>query len=617
MNEIDISKVIAELTSDIATKVLKSLYEVGSKKYKEAHVVFEFCFKSYLERAYLKYSKIKTLLYRDKPVDLKTHYVETDLRSGDNVISEKEFVKKISNHNRTVVMGTAGSGKSLFLKSLLLQLIENRFGLIPIFIELRHLKQFDTDGTILKFIFKLLHDINNDFVEEQLFYSLKKGKILLLLDGFDEIDHIIRKQYEKELLEISNKYPNTQIIISSRPADVFSSWEEFQVFYVVPFTQEKAIELISKIEYDDTVKSKFISHLEKGLFESHKSFLSNPLLITMMLLTYEQLAEIPDKLHIFYEQAFDTLFHKHDALKSLYKRKSYSGLPIDEFKIVFSAFCILSYADKKHSFNLHEIKNYIKTSSEIESIQLSHEEFLKDLLESICVMQLEGLNYIFSHRSFQEYFSALFLARSQSVDVDKIIDKVTLTKTEDNMLKMLFDMNKELVEKKWIKPKLEKLLDKLEKINYKEKPITYLSKILGNILLHKDFISYTLDQNNPDSYFFVWLVTLYKNKHSILPISNSDKVTMKTIKILKKIRPKIKTDDVNEFSEAIYFRKLIDHDKDFSETENIFTEFCEEFSRFANELNSTLEKKYEKRDSTIAELLMKKILPNKQINPPA
>ena len=29
-----------------------------------------------------------------------------------------------------------------------------------------------------------------------------------------------------------------------------------------------------------------------GLFEKHKDFLSSPLLLTMMLLTYEQLAEI-------------------------------------------------------------------------------------------------------------------------------------------------------------------------------------------------------------------------------------------------------------------------------------------------------------------------------------
>ena len=36
-------------------------------------------FKQYLERAYTKNSRTKTLLYRDTPVSLKNFYVRTDL----------------------------------------------------------------------------------------------------------------------------------------------------------------------------------------------------------------------------------------------------------------------------------------------------------------------------------------------------------------------------------------------------------------------------------------------------------------------------------------------------------------------------------------------------------
>ena len=62
-------------------------------------------------------------------------------------------------------------------------------------------------------------------------------------------------------------------------------------------------------------QQKFIDNVKKHLYDKHKSFLSNPLLTTMMLLTFDQFAEIPEKMFLFYEQAFDTLFLKHDATK--------------------------------------------------------------------------------------------------------------------------------------------------------------------------------------------------------------------------------------------------------------------------------------------------------------
>ena len=40
------------------------------------------------------------------------------------------------------------------------------------------------------------------------------------------------------------------------------------------------------------------------------------------------------------------------------------------------------------------------------------DSFLRDLLKSVCVMQIEGVEYTFTHRSFQEYFAAYFISRS-------------------------------------------------------------------------------------------------------------------------------------------------------------------------------------------------------------
>ncbi|EPV6129870.1 hypothetical protein ACV78R_002567, partial [Acinetobacter baumannii] len=44
------------------------------------------------------------------------------------------------------------------------------------------------------------------FKKEQLDYALKLGKVLVILDGFDEVNSEDRENIEKEILYLSNNY---------------------------------------------------------------------------------------------------------------------------------------------------------------------------------------------------------------------------------------------------------------------------------------------------------------------------------------------------------------------------------------------------------------------------
>jgi hypothetical protein len=187
-------------------------------------------------------------------------------------------------------------------------------------------------------------------------------------------------------------------------------------------------------------------------------------------------------MHIFYEQAFDTLYLKHDALKASYKRKSYANLPIDEFKRLFSAFCLITYFDQRYSFTESDIKMYIKKSLEIEKITVDGEMFLNDLLESVCLIQRDGIYYSFSHRSFQEYFCAYFISRMSSVEAYKSAEWLA-KRIEDSVLSMLRDMNQDLLEEHWILPRLEEISSAIEKIDPKKDMVRYM-KIFGEPGIH-------------------------------------------------------------------------------------------------------------------------------------
>lgn len=316
---------------------------------------------------------------------------------------------------------------------------------------------------------------------------IKSGNILLVFDGFDELDFDIRSIYTKQILLLSNKYQKVNILISSRPDENLKSWGGFYEVNVNSLDKKKAIELISKLRYEDNIKRQFIKKIDDELYESHRSFIGNPLLLTMMLMTFQEFAEIPKKIYLFYEQAFQTLFLKHDSLKNLYIRKSHSGMDIHEFKKVLSYFCINTQLRKKITMTGDEAVEFIKsTLKHFGKNDIKPEHVLNDLMSNLCILHRDGKNITFSHRSFQEYFSALYLKDcSYSEKLYLLIDKVVLS-NHSNICSIVYDMNPELLEKVWIHPKIELILNELknqETLQDKEK---FILKIINGFLCIKN-----------------------------------------------------------------------------------------------------------------------------------
>ena len=239
-------------------------------------------------------------------------------------------------------------------------MVNKAVGIYPIFIELRDFNNH-YNYSLLEYICLELSDVKNKINTTSLEGLIKSGNLLLILDGFDELDFEIRNRYSREILDLSKKYKNINLLISTRPDETFKSWGQFYAVNINELDKKKATELVSKLRYNDVVKRQFMKKIDEELYDTHKSFIGNPLLLTMMLMTFQEFAEIPKKVYLFYEQAFQTLFLKHDSLKDLYIRKSRSGIDILGFKKVFSYFCIHTHLKKEISFS--DIKNYVLTET--------------------------------------------------------------------------------------------------------------------------------------------------------------------------------------------------------------------------------------------------------------
>lgn len=465
-NKLDVNKISAEVITDLAKSTAQTLYKKITSYIidiqKKEEIDFGYAYENYLTYAKTIHEKIKTLLYRHVAKDIYSFYECVGLNRHGQMIDTSDVNNLLEIGNKLIITGTGGIGKSVMMKHLFLNVLQNTH-YVPILIELRGLNEYDEKNVnLIEYIYNIMETLKFKIEKKYFDYSLETGCYVILLDGFDEVKNELSKQVTGQIFALSEKYPDNHYILSSRPLEEFMGWNQFEELHSNPLSKKQALSLISKIEYEPKIKDKFYKELDENLYDKYSTFASNPLLLTIMLLTFENRASIPDKLNDFFEQAFTTLFHTHDATKGGYKRDIQSKLGYEDFKAVFSYFCFKSFFNSDYKFSENKVLEYIGMAKRKEIIETSFDsmDYLVDLTNSVCMLIHEGLEYRFSHRSFQEYFAALYtiqLDDSQQKRFLKLWLHDKRYRTTSNYLDMLYDLQPSRFLKNIIVPAIREL----------------------------------------------------------------------------------------------------------------------------------------------------------------
>lgn len=471
-----IEKSTVNLVDQLSLKFAKDRYDVVKFELKKG-------LPDYLAANYAKCETLKTLLNRNDPIALEDCFVAPDFNLKEEIISSCDFLNHVyQSGGKVVITGLAGSGKSVFLKYSFRRVIKEGHSYYPIFFELRLLNRLSPkNGILISEIFQSIKSCCESFTRTQFNHGLKKGAFYFLLDGFDELKQEIREQVSSEIKELARNHHKCAILVTSRPSDEFVSWEGFSEAKLLPFDLEKVVEYISKLRFDEDKKREFLEDLQGELFEENEDFLSNPLLSAMMLLTYDSYGEIPEKRHIFYSKCFDVLAREHDASKGRYKRELFSSLTMDQLEQVFMFFCAISYVDQQFSFSHKQMEKYVGAAISACGVDAEIATVIRDLRESISIMELVGLAYEFAHRSFQEYFYAKFVITDRKLSLEKKIGWLIERFVLDDTIEMIADMDRSYFEDEFLLPQTKSLDVKLSKIDPEANPARLLSKFFSRI----------------------------------------------------------------------------------------------------------------------------------------
>lgn len=453
-------------------------------------------FKKYLKSSCKYYSDKKTLINPEKKFDFYDLYVCNDL-TYRQVMQYKSIqnatlddISVISKH--VIIKGTGGAGKSMLITHIFLtaaRQINN--DIIPILVSLKD--YCEENKGILDFVYKSIVPFDRAIKKEHLVDCLNSNSVALLCDGLDEIRTSLRSVFEQELDSFMKSYGGNRIIITSRPISSFVSFRFFTVLNIEPLSKKQSIEVVKRLEFwDKSSKERFIKDLDYNLYNSHCEFASNPLLLTIMLMTYSYFGEIPDKRHVFYSKAYETMSRLHDATKGGFVRPLHTNISPEIFAKYFAEFCARTFRDEKFSFDFELFSRYmgkvIESRGKIEkpNVDCTPYNFALDLTDNLCLMYKEGFQYYFMHRSFQEYFMALNFSYADDSKLRKLVpfyEKREKYSSSDLSFGMLYDLIPERVEKYIFLPFLEKTISEFNK-NSKGAYWAFLESMYSIIYAH-------------------------------------------------------------------------------------------------------------------------------------
>ncbi|MDB5418065.1 MAG: putative signal transduction protein with Nacht domain [Phenylobacterium sp.] len=458
------------LATEAASKALDRIIAGAEKRVRESWARHRnrnlASYASYIEKRAGELNGVRNLIYEHKSANLYDIYVPATF-VGRTPISDDQLIRSLNTDQgegvarRTralVVAGRAGSGKSLFMRHAFFSTL--KYSRVPIFVELRGLNSPDVP---LEKIFLLeLGRLAIGVMSEQVDEGLKAGLFTILLDGLDELKGEIRGYYEDQILRFVARYPLCPAIVSSRPMDNYKGWSLFETREILPLDVNAADLLIRKIEFPSDVKTRFSNLLRVELFETHFEFVSNPLLCSVMLLTFADSGRISANQPDFFQDAFSALWSKHDIRKvGGEERTRKTGFDKATFERLFSAFCASSYRSSDYEMREDKVRSHLELAKKLTSIDCAEVSFVYDITTGTSLAFKEGEILGFYHRLFQEFFCAIFLANMPDHAAGRMIEELSDRVFTDSVLPLLLVVREDKIERNWVLPVLEQICESL------------------------------------------------------------------------------------------------------------------------------------------------------------
>ncbi|MCF2149511.1 NACHT domain-containing NTPase [Desmonostoc muscorum LEGE 12446] len=360
-------------------------------------------------------------------------------RFGLGEVSQIEIagITAVQTYSKLRVLGKLGAGKTTFLQHLAIQCNRGRFAAnrVPIFVTLRDFAdetRVAGEFNLLNYICKefLTCEISDPSVVETL---LLEGRVLLLLDGLDEVLHQEKKGVANEIRRFSEKYQKNIFVVTCRTAAKAFNLRRFTDVEIAPFSQDQIVAFAQKwftaltktnIKNKQEHAIEFIKKLDLPENLQFQRLAVTPLFLHLACCVFHHQNKFPIQKAVFYKQCLDLLLGKWDETKAIERDQVYKGFLLPQKLKLLSQVASATFEQGNYFFEQRIVEQYISdyicdlpnASTEPEELQLDSEGVLQaiELQHGLLAERVRGI-FSFSYLTFQEYLTARKIVASYNL----------------------------------------------------------------------------------------------------------------------------------------------------------------------------------------------------------
>lgn len=330
-----------------------------------------------------------------KPIPIDHIYQKTRVRTrqyaSSDVSGKHEFMEIYNRRENAVFWGGPGAGKSMLMRWVFLNLLKDK-SCVPLLFTLRY-------NDAVEDISELITDLSSKTLK------VKDNRIILLIDGYDEIDVKKRKEVSKKLNEFTSLRCGNFFLTCRLHYDVVDLAAPY--YYIEPFLPTDAKNYATAFfdaygfKYDVDILLKELT--EKGFAD----FLTSPLMLALVcILKTGPLPHLPKNTIGLIRRALDTLTFRWDESRGLARP---GEVPLDGEERIRCLMRIAFHFDKPLGQEVVALQHTSKHLHYLQRTEISPAKLLQEIAQWYGIfVPVSDAYWSFTHKTIHDYLAARF-----------------------------------------------------------------------------------------------------------------------------------------------------------------------------------------------------------------